>query len=136
MVGSSSGTAAAAVLKIVGAGPDVDVILGRETGAGRGAVGRVAGRVRALRRGETHASGGAAGSTGRGGHSRAVAAPVQPDTVHVLRRRIHRMYLGRRLRVPLNRTRDLHPKKSFVNFYLVSCLSIDEIKIFLLDVSR
>lgn len=68
------------------ASPDVDVIFGRETGAGRSAVGRVAGRVRALRRGETHASGGTAGSAGRCGHGRPVAAPVQPDTVHVLRR--------------------------------------------------
>lgn len=77
----------------MGAGPDVDVIFRRETSAGRGAVSRVAGGVRALRRGEAHASGGTAGSAGRAGHGRPVAAPVQPDTVHVLCRRIYRMYL-------------------------------------------
>lgn len=70
----------------MGASPDVDVVFGGETGAGRGTVGRITGRVRALRRGEAHASGGPAGSAGRGGHGRPVAAPVQPDTVHVLRR--------------------------------------------------
>lgn len=58
------------------ASPDVDVVFGRETGTGRGAVSRVPGRVRALRRREAHASGGTAGSAGRGGHGRPVATPV------------------------------------------------------------
>lgn len=112
---SSGGTTTTVVLKIVGAGPDVDVVFGWETGAGRGAVSRVTGWVRALRRGEAHTSGGTARRAGRSGHCRAVAAPVQPDTIHVLRRRIHRMYLEKRSRVPLNHTRDL---------YFESCLLI------------
>lgn len=96
VIASAAAAATAAVaLEVVGAGPDVDVILGREAGAGRSAVGRVAGRVRALRRGEAYASG-TAGCAGRRRHRRAVAAPVQPDTVHVLRRRVHRVYLRAR----------------------------------------
>lgn len=72
---TATGDSTAVALEVVGAGPDVDVVLGREAGAGRGAVGRVAGRVRALRRGEAYASG-TAGRAGRRRHRRAVAAPV------------------------------------------------------------
>jgi len=39
IVGGSGGTVTAAALKVVSAGPDIDVIFGRKTSAGRGAVG-------------------------------------------------------------------------------------------------
>lgn len=96
-------TAATTVLEVMCTSPDVDVIFRWEAGARRGAVGRVTGRVRTFWRGEADASG-TAGSARRGGHGRAVAAPaVQPNAVHVLRRRVHRVYLGTESRYWMNR---------------------------------
>jgi len=39
IVGGGGGTVTTAALKVVSAGPDIDVIFGRKTSAGRGAVG-------------------------------------------------------------------------------------------------